>query len=304
MKHPSVEKHPTNQVQSINSMSSYLKEIDRIPLLKREEEEELTSHYGLCCQPLKKENPSHQLCPECEFIKNKLITSNLRFVVSVAKKYQGNNIALSDLINEGNVGLLTAVDKFDHSLGYHFISYAVWWIKQSIMKAISEKSRMIRLPMNRTNELFKIAKYIDEYTKINSKKPTEVEIESHLGIHRQEIKRILDLANGHTSLEELTMHDSNDANTHEIPDHKFTPEQDIMVQSLSHNIEELLQHLPERERFILIHRFGLNDTECLSLSKIGILLGLTKERIRQLEKQSLEHIKQIAKEKQMILYFC
>ena len=304
MNHTSNTKNTTHQLQSINSMSSYLKEIDRVPLLKREEEEELTTSYGKCCQPFKKEDSFHKLCSKCESIKHKLITSNLRFVVSVAKKYQGNNIALSDLINEGNVGLLTAVDKFDHSLGYHFISYAVWWIKQAIMKAISEKSRMIRLPMNRTNELFKIAKFIDEYTKIHNKKPTETEIESHLGINKQEIKRILDLANGHTSLEEITMNDSNDSNAYEIPDHKFTPEQDVISQSLSHNIEELLQYLPERERFILIHRFGLNDNESLSLSKIGILLGLTKERIRQLEKQSLEHIRNIAKEKDMILYFC
>lgn len=290
-------------LQSVNSMTVYLKEIDKIPLLKREEEEELTSHYGTCCQQHKKMNPLHELCPMCTFVKNKIVTSNLRFVVSVAKKYQGNNLSLSDLINEGNMGLLVAVDKFDHTLGYHFISYAVWWIKQAIMKAISEKSRMIRLPMNRTNDLFKIAKFIDEYSKIHSKKPSEPEIEGHLGIHRQEIKRILDLANGHTSLEELLINDPLDSQAHNIPNNTVTPEQDAITQSLSHSIEELLQFLSERERFILIHRFGLNGNECLSLSKIGLLLGVTKERIRQLEKQALGQAKTIAQQKQMTLYF-
>lgn len=294
----------TSRFQSINSMASYLKEIDKISLLTREEEEEITYSYGLCCQVNKKGNSNHSLCPHCQEITQKLIISNLRFVVSIAKKYQGNNLSLADLINEGNLGLLIAVDKFDYTLGYHFISYAVWWIKQSIMKAISEKSRMIRLPMNRTNELFRIAKYIDEYTKLNNKKPSEIQIEKHLGINRQEIKRILDFANGHTSLEEITAEDKeHEHRGYDIPDHNNTPEQEAVSHSLVQSIEELLKYITEREQFIIIHRFGLYNTEPLSLSKIGTLLGLTKERVRQLEKQALSQIKTIAKEKQMVLYF-
>ncbi|MGL4676901.1 MAG: sigma-70 family RNA polymerase sigma factor [Brevinema sp.] len=287
--------------QHANTMTSYLREIDRIPLLTRKEEESLTSSYGTCCQEKRKENPEYPLCSNCAFIKNKLITSNLRFVVSVAKKYYHNNLSLTDLINEGNIGLLTAVDKFDHTLGYHFISYAVWWIKQSILKAISEKSRMIRVPMNRTNDLFKIAKFIHEYTKTFSHKPTEAEIESHIGIPRKDILRILNISAGHTSLEELTSNENSEHN--DIADMSFNPEQSVLSHSLNYGIVELLNTLSERERFILIHRFGLHGQDPLSLSKIGVLLGITKERVRQLEKQALTSIKKIAHEKQMILYF-
>lgn len=286
-----------------NSMSTYLKEIDAIPLLSREEEQKLTSSFGTCCQVHLRKNPAYQLCSTCLAIKEKLIISNLRFVVSVAKKYQGNNLSLADLINEGNLGLLMAVDKFDHTLGYHFISYAVWWIKQSIMKAISEKSRMIRLPMNRTNELFRIAKFIDKYSKEFGTKPSEALIEKELGINKTEIKRILDLASGHMALEELVTDEGEfDSFHNNVPEFQ-SPEHNIIQLSLSNNIHRLLEFLSERERFILMKRFGLDGSDCLSLSKIGELLGLTKERVRQLEKQALEQIKAIAQENQMTLYF-
>ncbi|MGL4367365.1 MAG: sigma-70 family RNA polymerase sigma factor [Brevinemataceae bacterium] len=303
MNHTYTTEKTDHNLFQFNSISAYLKEIDKIPLLSRQEEEELTKSYFLCCQKKIIESPQHSLCPRCRQIKQKLITSNLRFVVSVAKKYQGNNLSLADLINEGNLGLLISVDKFDHTLGYHFISYAVWWIKQSIMKAISEKSRMIRLPMNRTNELFQIAKFIDQYTKDNGKKPTELQIEKALGINRHEIKRILNLANGHTPIEEMISEDGEHDQYKDLSDYNNTPENKIILQSLSSNIEELLQGLPEREQFILIKRFGLDGSECLSLSKVGILLGLTKERVRQLEKQALSNIKKLANQKQMIMYF-
>ncbi len=290
MKIPSIES---------NAMATYLKEIDKIPLLSRQEEEFLSSTYGTCCQPFKKTNPEHCLCSKCNEAKNKLITSNLRFVVSVAKKYNNANLSLTDLINEGNIGLLIAVDKFDYTLGYHFISYAVWWIKQSILKAISEKSRMIRVPMNRTNDLFKIAKFIHEYTRTFSKKPSEAEIEAHLSIPRQDIARILNISAGHTSIEELV----DNTEKADIPDNHYNPEQTALSDSLNENIFDLLSILPERERFIITHRFGLYGKEALSLSKIGTLLGITKERVRQLEKQAISSVKKIAKDKEMVLYF-
>lgn len=301
MKNPVFVNKLDTTIQHVNTMSAYFKEIDRVPLLSRQEEEQLTSIYGTCCQIQRKKNPKHPLCPSCSHAKNKLITANLRFVVSVAKKYQNNNISLGDLINEGNLGLLTAVDKFDHTLGYHFISYAVWWIKQSILKAISEKSRMIRLPMNRTNELFKIIKFMNEYAKEFHKKPTDYEIETQLGIPRKDIAKILTLTSGYSSLEELSSHENIEKPL--LSDIQSNPEQGAIYNSLHYGILQLLEELPEREKFILIHRFGLDGNEALSLSKIGSLLGLTKERVRQLQKEALKSIKELATDKEMLLYF-
>lgn len=292
---------PELEYPQVNTMSAYLKEIDKIPLLTRKEEEAYSRTYGTCCQKLKQENPKHVLCSKCNKAKEKLIVSNLRFVISIAKKYHNNTLSLTDLVNEGNMGLLIAVDKFDHTLGYHFISYAVWWIKQSILKAISEKSRMIRVPMNRTNELFKIAKFVHEYVKTFSKKPTEAEIEVHLKIPRNEITRILNFSAGHTSIEELV--ENKHFEKTDIPDERFTPEQKIVNNSLYHGLVEILNLLSEREQYIITHRFGLFGQDSLSLSKIGNLLGVTKERVRQLEKNALATIKKIANQKQMELYF-
>ncbi|MGL4387875.1 MAG: sigma-70 family RNA polymerase sigma factor [Brevinema sp.] len=288
---------------SMNTISVYLKEIDRIPLLTREEEQELTHTFGECCQPKIQEKQEHHLCPHCEKAKQKLIISNLRFVVSVAKKYQGNSLSLSDLINEGNLGLIVSVDKFNHKLGYHFISYAVWWIKQSIMKAISEKSRMIRLPMNRTNDLFKINHFIDSHSKEHGKHPSHSDISEEIGISPTEVQRIIETSNGHTSIEYLLMENAeNNYCNYDIDHSSHTPEQSLITDSLSTNLNSLLKHLAEREQVILKKRFGLDGNDKMSLSKIGKELGLTKERIRQLEKQALLYLKKIAKEQQLTLY--
>ncbi|MGL4562139.1 MAG: sigma-70 family RNA polymerase sigma factor [Brevinema sp.] len=289
---------------TVNSVTMYLKEIDKIPLLTREEEQTLTHDFGECCQPKIQENPNTKICAKCQKIKQTLITSNLRFVVSVAKKYQGNSLSLSDLINEGNLGLIVSIDKFNYKLGYHFISYAVWWIKQSIMKAISEKSRMIRLPMNRTNELFKITNFIDIHSKKHGTTPTNKQISKEIGISTQEIQRIIHTSNGHTSLEYLLTENNESINQNYDIDHcAVNPEQTLIKDSLSINLNNLLESLSERERLILIKRYGLDGTEKMTLSQIGKLIGLTKERVRQLEKQSLSYLKKIAKEKQLTLYF-
>ncbi|MGL4394854.1 MAG: sigma-70 family RNA polymerase sigma factor [Brevinema sp.] len=288
---------------TMNTISVYLKEIDRIPLLSREEEEYLTQSFGNCCQAKIQEDRNTTPCPDCQAAKQKLIISNLRFVVSVAKKYQGNSLSLSDLINEGNIGLIVSVDKFDYKLGYHFISYAVWWIKQSIMKAISEKSRMIRLPMNRTNELFKINHFVDAYSKEHGKLPSHSDISEELGISALEVQRIIETSNGHTSLEYLIMENSEHASSSYDRDQQSdTPEESSMKDSLCESLHDLLHNLAEREQIILQKRFGLDGDERMSLSQVGKELGLTKERVRQLEKQALCSLKKIAQEKELTLY--
>lgn len=262
-----------------NSVSMYLNEIDKIPLLTRDEELEY----------------SKQAARGSLEAKERLIISNLRFVVSIAKKYQGFGIPLSDLISEGNLGLINSVDKFDYKKGFHFISYAIWWIKQSIMKAISEKSRLVRLPMNRTNELMHIWKFIEEYTKKNSKKPNEEIIAKELGMEKNEVKKILEFSQSHSSLDEMYYDDDS---THEelVCDSYFTednchPEDIVMRGALHEGINKILNKLPDRERKIIEYRFGLNGEEPQSLSSIGDKLNLTKERIRQIEQWAINELR-------------
>ena len=261
-----------------NAISVYLKEIDRIPLLNREEEINLAIRSS--------EGDRHA--------KETLIVSNLRFVISIAKKYQGKNIPLADLISEGNLGLITAVEKFDYRREVHFISYAVWWIKQAIMKAISEKSRMVRLPMNRANELMKIGKFIENYSKVYGKRPDNEEIASGLSMNKDEIKKLIDLSTN-SSLEEMIPDDTSGADevifSRETDDVASNPDHVAIYASLKENIQTLLQRLGEREREIIEYRFGLNGKEPQSLSKIGEKMKLTKERIRQLEKIALDQMK-------------
>lgn len=262
----------------INSISMYLKEIDKIPLLGREMEISLAKRVQ----------------EGSRSAKERLIISNLRFVVSVAKKYQGNGVPLSDLINEGNLGLIVAANKFDYKRGFHFISYAVWWIKQSIMKAISEKSRMVRLPMNRANELMRIGKFSDKYTKENGNAPSIDVIATELSMNRDEIKKLIDISSAHASLENLDYEVKRISNIHSTQtynDETGSPDDTAVYSSLRDDIDKLLDNLSDRERKVIEYRFGLNGKEAQSLSKIGVMLSLTKERIRQIEKIAMDRIR-------------
>lgn len=268
-----------NKLLKSNSLSSYLKEIYNLPLLSREEELQL----------------SKRMAKGDEEARGQLIVSNLRFVVSVAKKYQGNGLPFADLISEGNIGLVTAASKFDYKRGFHFISYAVWWIKQSIMKAISDKSRMVRLPMNRTNELMKITKFIDKYTQKHEKRPTQTQIAQEVSIPKEEIKKLLNLGSSHASVEEMFL--ENSSNGEEFLSESLYqsntphPEDLAVTSSLKENIDTFLSRLTQREKTILEYRFGLNGKEPRSLSQIGSKFNLTKERIRQIEKGAMEQLR-------------
>jgi len=261
-----------------NLISVYLNEIDKIPLLSRNEEIELSKKAAK---------------GDLE-ARERLIVSNLRFVVSIAKKYQGFGIPLSDLISEGNLGLVMAVEKFDYRKGFHFISYAIWWIKQSIMKAISEKSRMVRLPMNRANELMHIWKYIDEYSKKHGKRPSDDVIAEKLALRKGDVKKVLELSQTYSSLEDLAYKSDDGVSLDEIisdieDDNK--PEEVAIMSSLKEGICNALKKLPERERKIIEYRFGLNGEEPQSLSTIGQKMNLTKERIRQIEQWAINQIR-------------
>ncbi|MFN4217265.1 MAG: RNA polymerase sigma factor RpoD/SigA [Brevinematales bacterium] len=268
-------------VSHSDTLSLYLKEIEKIPLLSREEEKELGERI------LKGDKEA----------RDRLVLANLRFVVSVAKKYQGLGLSMTDLISEGNLGLIEAANRFDYKRGFHFISYAVWWIRQSILKAISEKGRMVRLPMNRNNQLMQVWKYINEYTQQNGKEPSIDSISEAMQIEKNEILKLLDMSQSGTGLEQMLPEDS-DMSLDEIVEKSYfdlntvVPEETVIQDSLRENINRILSKFPERERKILEYRFGLNGEEPHSLSEVGEKLNLTKERIRQIEKNIMMMLRQ------------
>ncbi|MGP1576310.1 MAG: sigma-70 family RNA polymerase sigma factor [Treponema sp.] len=257
-------------------LALYLKEINTIPLLSAEEE----YRYGL---EAAKGNKKAQ---------EKLVESNLRFVVSIAKKYQNKNIPIMDLISEGNIGLIHAAERFDPERGYKFISYAVWWIRQAILKAICEKSRMIRLPLNRANELVQIEKMRKAIEKNHAAKMDVTAIAHELHIEPEMVQTIVNTAQTPLSLDAPAFTDSNGGTAGDyIQDMQYgLPEDQVMDRYLQQHIDQLLESLTEREAEIIRHRFGLHGYEQLSLKAVGIRFGLTKERIRQIEKKALERL--------------
>lgn len=281
-------KDPAKDEFSSGPLSIYLNEIDKIPLLTREEEVYLAkTMFDGNRSDVAKEKAAAEVCKE------KLIRSNLRFVVNIAKKYRNNGLPLIDLINEGNLGLIIAADRFDYRKGYHFISYAVWWIRQSILKALSEKARLIRLPLNRANELLQIEKAKRELSQKNGDSPTAVEIAAVLSMKKNDVKDILNASRQYVSIESpLGTSDRDgklsdlieDANGHE-------PEDDLLTRDLKDTIRKTLMTLSENEREVIKYRFGLEGVKPMSLKELGKMFGLTKERIRQIEKKAIKRLK-------------
>lgn len=261
-----------------NILSMYLKEINQIPLLTEEEELDLAIRAKA----------------GDEFARKRMIESNLRFVVNVSKKYQNQGLSLSDLINEGNIGLMTALDKFDPDKGYRFISYAVWWIRQSVMKAINEKSRAVRLPLNRTNELLQIKKAERILMKeLNTEDPSVEEISELAGLDPALVKDLMAISRELVSLDAPVVGDGSSLSSigDFIEDDSISPEDSLLDVALQADVDKILEFsLNEREREIIELRYGLNGKFPMSLKEIGELYNLTKERIRQIEKKALERL--------------
>ena len=267
-------------------LSIYLREINRIPLLTHEEETELA---------VKAKNGD-------KAARERLINSNLRFVVSVAKKFRGQGLPLLDLINEGNIGLITAIDKFEPDKGYHFISYAVWWIRQSIMKAISEKSRAVRLPLNRSNELMQIQKAQKSLMhEMEKTAPTTEEIAGITGLDEKLVDELLSISQDIVSFDSPVRKDDESDSTFGdfIEDEADGPEAQVMDSSLRDEVNAILSVLTDKERDIIAMRFGLDGAKPKSLKEIGEGYGLTKERIRQIEKRALEKLRAASEKKDL-----
>jgi len=251
----------------------YLGEINRYPLLTREEEEIL----------------SRRAVAGDQAAKEKLIRSNLRFVVALAKRYRTKDIPLLDLINEGNIGLLKAIEHFDVDKGYHFISYAAWWIRQSILKALSEKSRMIRLPWNRVNELVHIERKRREILVENSRTAAPARIAEELGMSEDHVRNLINLARAPLSLDSPVPGDGDFSLLGDLicDTTGQSPEEAAVSRSLSEHLHHLLRTLTPKEAEILALRYGLNGEKSLSLRAIASRYRLSRERVRQIEKKAI-----------------
>jgi len=257
-----------------NILSMYLKDINKVSLLSREEETDLA---------LKAKAGD-------KAAKDKIVNANLRFVVNVAKKYQNHGLDLPDLISEGNIGLLTAVDRFDVSKGYHFISYAVWWIRQAILKAICEKSRAIRLPLNRANELVQI----EHARKLMAGDKTEeqefAEVARMLKMDKQHVREMVNISRDMISLDAQVASSDNDRTSVSdfIEDERYdNPDEEAISNAMKRDIGKVLNTLKPNEAKVLSLRYGLNGTRPMSLKEVGDTCNLTKERIRQIEKHAI-----------------
>ncbi|MFO7892933.1 MAG: sigma-70 family RNA polymerase sigma factor [Longimicrobiales bacterium] len=259
-----------------SSLDQYLKEISAYPLLKREDEVELA-------QRIRKGD---------EEALDKLVRSNLRFVVSVAKKYQNQGVALSDLINEGNLGLIRAAHKFDETKGIKFISYAVWWIRQAILQALAEQSRIVRVPLNRAGALHRIGKRSAVLLQELGREPTVEELADELDLTEDEVRRTLSLSQSHLSLDAPLTPGEDNRLVDYLPD-QFAPgpDDETYDQALMDTVEEALGTLKEREAKILRLYFGLDGQEPMTLEEIGAILGVTRERVRQIKEKALRRLR-------------
>ena len=271
-----------------NILGFYLSEISHIPLLTREEENE-TARFAA----------NGNLAA-----RNKLINSNLRFVVSIAKKFQGQGLSLDDLISEGNIGLITAAERFNADLGYRFISYAVWWIRQSILKALCEKSRLIRLPANRVNELMQIEKVKKLLWERGDGESETEEIARILGMDPDFVEDITAVSAEAVSLEkEVSMRKGASPLGEFVEDIRYgTPEQEAINCCLENDIEELLETLDAREADVIRLRYGLGKRTPMSLKELGNRLNLSKERIRQIEEKALSRLQNPSRKSRLEAY--
>ena len=268
--------------RDIIPLDKYLQDICSVELLSPEEEVQLA-------QKIKQGD---------QVALDRLIKANLRFVVSVAKQYQNQGLALPDLINEGNVGLIKAAKRFDETRGFKFISYAVWWIRQSILQAIAENSRIVRLPSNQLGALNKVKKEIARLEQELQRVPSEEELSELLDIPQDKIKSILGYQGRHISIDAPLVTDE-DVNFVDVLPNEDTPPTDegLMQESLSLEIERSLSALPDYERDVIKMYFGIGIPHPLSLDEIAMKFDLTRERVRQIKEKGLKQLKEL-KEKQ------
>lgn len=269
------------------SLDLYLREIGETPLITAEEEVELARKIRLGDQ--------HAL--------DKLTKANLRFVVSVAKQYQNQGLSLADLINEGNIGLIKAAKRFDETRGFKFISYAVWWIRQAILQALAEQSRIVRLPLNRVGTLHKIGKVSSSLEQEFGREPTPDEIAKELALSSLEVSDTLKISNSHLSLD-APFSLSEDNSLIDVLEDEFQPSPDeaLLDESLRIEIEKALDTLTHREAEVITLYFGLNHEKPLTLEEIGARFNLTRERVRQIKEKAIRRLRHASRSRALRAY--
>ena len=269
MRQLKITKSITNRESA--SLDKYLQEIGHEELVTVEEEVELAQRI--------RKGDRHAL--------EKLTKANLRFVVSVAKQYQNQGLSLPDLINEGNMGLIKAAEKFDETRGFKFISYAVWWIRQSILQAIAEQSRIVRLPLNQVGSVNKINRMLNKFEQENERRPSIDEIADSVDLPEDKIEDALKVNTRHVSVD-APFADGDDNSLIDILPNSDAPMADkaLVMESLREEISRALRTLNERERNIIECFFGINNPE-MTLEEIGDKFGLTRERVRQIKEKAI-----------------
>lgn len=286
MRQLKITKQVTNR--ETKSLNNYLQDVSKIDLITADEEVELA-------QRIQKGD---------ERALNELTRANLRFVISVAKQYQNQGLSLSDLINEGNVGLVKAARRFDETRGFKFISYAVWWIRQSILQAIAEHARTVRLPLNKIGEISKINKAIVYLQQVHERKPTASEIAKYLDISTEKVEISLKNVNRSLSMDAPFAEGENDNNLYDVLSSSESPKPDreLMQESLSIEIDRALDTLTEKEAEVVRLNYGLGNQPAMTLQEIGDIFDLSRERVRQIREKAIKRLRHTSKSKILMKY--
>lgn len=285
MRQLKITKQVTNRETA--SLDKYLQEIGKVDLITAEEEVELAQRI--------REGDDRAL--------EKLTNANLRFVVSVAKQYQNQGLTLPDLINEGNLGLIKAAKRFDETRGFKFISYAVWWIRQSILQALAEQSRVVRLPLNKIGSINKINKAFATLEQMNERPPNAEEIAKELDMTVSDVKESLKNSGRHMSMD-APLKEGEDSSLYDVLnfDESPNPDKSLLHESLQTEIERALETLTPRDADVIRLYFGLNGNQPMTLEEIGETFGLTRERVRQIKEKGVRKLKHNSRSKILKTY--
>ncbi|EMR04483.1 sigma-70 family RNA polymerase sigma factor [Cesiribacter andamanensis] len=285
MRQLKISKQITNRESQ--SLDKYLQEIGKVDLLTPDEEVELA----------KRIRQGDQMALE------KLTKANLRFVVSVAKQYQNQGLSLGDLINEGNLGLIKAAQRFDETRGFKFISYAVWWIRQSILQALAEQSRIVRLPLNRVGSLNKISKTFSELEQKYEREPSPEELAESLEVSTNEVVDTMRISGRHVSMDAPFVQGEENSLLDVLEnDSEETPDAELMNDSLRREVQRALSTLTQREADVIALYFGLNGEHSMTLEEIGEKFNLTRERVRQIKEKAIRRLRHTSRSKALKPY--